>query len=63
MCGVLSQAECGFQFTSKMEGMFTDLANSKNTLNLYRKVGSCLLFELYFHIHVIDAVGVSTGGW
>ena len=32
------QAECGFQFTSKMEGMFADLANSRDTLALYRKV-------------------------
>lgn len=33
------QAECGFQFTSKMEGMFADLATSRDTLSRYKQVG------------------------
>jgi len=29
--------ECGYQFTSKLEGMFTDMKMSKETMDVYRK--------------------------
>ncbi len=32
------QSECGFQFTSKFEGMFADLNVSKDTMVQYNKV-------------------------
>jgi hypothetical protein len=33
----LPQTECGYQFTSKLEGMFTDMRMSKDTMEMYRK--------------------------
>lgn len=33
------KAECGYQFTSKLEGMFKDMSISKDLMELYRKVG------------------------
>jgi cullin 3 len=32
------KAECGYQFTSKLEGMFKDMSISKDLMELYRKV-------------------------
>lgn len=36
-----SQTECGFQFTSKLEGMFADLSISKDMLSSFQKVSVC----------------------
>jgi hypothetical protein len=36
-CGVC-QTECGFQFTSKLEGMFADLNISKDMMQSFTKV-------------------------
>ncbi|CAI5727400.1 unnamed protein product [Peronospora destructor] len=33
------KAECGYQFTSKLEGMFKDMSISKDLMELYRKSG------------------------
>ncbi|CAI5707445.1 unnamed protein product [Peronospora effusa] len=33
------KAECGYQFTSKLEGMFKDMSISKDLMELYRNVG------------------------
>jgi hypothetical protein len=35
------QTECGFQFTSKLEGMFADLAISKDVMVGFNKVRAC----------------------
>lgn len=34
------KAECGYQFTSKLEGMFKDMSISKDLMELYRKVSA-----------------------
>jgi Cullin family len=33
------KTECGYQFTSKLEGMFTDMRISKDAMEQYRKAG------------------------
>ena len=30
------KTECGYQFTSKLESMFTDIKTSRDTMQLYR---------------------------
>ncbi|CAM9533464.1 unnamed protein product [Chrysoparadoxa australica] len=37
------KAECGYQFTSKLEGMFTDMHISKDIMDLYKKSEQCTL--------------------
>ncbi|KAF1317887.1 Cullin family protein, partial [Globisporangium splendens] len=34
------KAECGYQFTSRLEGMFKDMSISKDLMELFRKVGT-----------------------
>ncbi|KAL8006350.1 putative cullin protein, neddylation [Plasmopara halstedii] len=34
------KAECGYQFTSKLEGMFKDMSISKDLMELYKKSGN-----------------------
>lgn len=58
MSTLVCQAECGFQFTSKMEGMFTDLANSKDTLALYKKA----VGDAFFGVEILPTV-LTTGFW
>lgn len=32
----MTQTECGYQFTSKLEGMFTDMKTSADTMESFR---------------------------
>ncbi len=55
------KAECGYQFTSKLEGMFVDMSNSKGTMDEYRRTdmfaSSCAaLVEIDVHM-------LTTGYW
>jgi cullin 3 len=33
------KTECGYQFTSKLEGMFTDMRISKDAMEQYKRAG------------------------
>ena len=55
---VYYQTECGYQFTSKLEGMFTDMKLSADTMEGFKNylqsggvwlINGCVVFELIFY--------------
>ncbi|XAR51749.1 hypothetical protein NMG60_11006468 [Bertholletia excelsa] len=53
------KTECGYQFTSKLEGMFTDMRTSQDTmLGFYRSMGSEIADYPTLVVHVL-----TTGSW
>mmetsp|Transcript_24773 Transcript_24773/g.34140 ORF Transcript_24773/g.34140 Transcript_24773/m.34140 type:complete len:740 (-) Transcript_24773:166-2385(-) len=51
------KTECGYQFTSKLEGMFTDMKTSKDTMNAF-KASEPELHGVDLHVQVL-----TTGSW
>jgi cullin 3 len=50
------KSECGYQFTSKLEGMFTDIRLSKSTLDDYSAtIGSSVSCPFEFDISILTA--------
>ena len=57
--GMLSKLkiECGFQFTQKMEGMFTDLKVSTETMEAYRKhIAKTTVSLRWFHMNYANFI-------
>ncbi|XP_059640189.1 cullin-3A-like [Cornus florida] len=53
------KTECGYQFTSKLEGMFTDMKTSQDTMQgFYASMGSEMAENPTLHVQVL-----TTGSW
>ncbi|DAZ98501.1 TPA: hypothetical protein N0F65_004938 [Lagenidium giganteum] len=56
------KAECGYQFTSKLEGMFKDISMSKDLMELYRRSGGAVNAGRFADTeYVADPVSASAG--
>jgi cullin 3 len=51
------KTECGYQFTSKLEGMFTDMKTSKDTMQSFKQLDAGGV-EVDLSVHVL-----TTGSW
>lgn len=49
------KAECGYQFTSKLEGMFVDIGMSKEIMEQYKKTPGFISSPIEVDIHMLTA--------
>jgi len=49
------KGECGYQFTSKLEGMFTDIKMSRDAMDQYRKAGRSKIHGIEMEVNVLTA--------
>ncbi len=52
------KAECGYQFTSKLEGMFVDMGTSRIAMDEFRRTGAYAHAPLELDVHML-----TTGYW